>query len=78
MSLKIVPKLMVPSSNRKKVGSFGHINCFSFFANKIITCGEGGMCLTSDPALNKKLRILRDHGMNPDKKYDHLYVGFNF
>lgn len=62
----------------KKVGSFGDIGCFSFFGNKIITTGEGGMCLTNDKELTKKMRILRDHGMNPDKRYWHDVVGFNY
>ncbi len=62
----------------KKVGSFGDINCFSFFANKIITTGEGGMCLTDDDELAEKMRILRDHGMDPNKKYWHNVAGFNY
>lgn len=62
----------------KKVGSFGDINCFSFFANKIITTGEGGMCLTDSDELAERMRILRDHGMNPKKKYWHDVVGFNY
>lgn len=64
--------------NGKKVGSFGHINCFSFFGNKIITTGEGGMCVTSDEGLNHKLRVFRDHGMNKERRYWHDYVGFNY
>lgn len=62
----------------KKVGSFGDINCFSFFGNKIITTGEGGMCLTDNDELAERMRILRDHGMNPNKKYWHDVVGFNY
>lgn len=62
----------------KKVGSFGDINCFSFFANKIITTGEGGMCLTDNDELAERMRILRDHGMNPNKKYWHDVIGFNY
>jgi perosamine synthetase len=62
----------------KKVGSFGHINCFSFYGNKILTTGEGGICLTEDNNLTNKMRILRDHGMNPDKKYWHDVIGFNY
>jgi perosamine synthetase len=62
----------------KKVGSFGQINCFSFFGNKVITTGEGGMCLTNDDALNDKLRVLRDHGMSKEKKYWHDQIGYNF
>jgi perosamine synthetase len=62
----------------RKVGSFGNINCFSFYGNKIVTTGEGGMCLTNDKYLAKKLRILRDHGMSPNKKYWHDLIGFNY
>lgn len=62
----------------KKVGSFGDIACFSFFANKIITTGEGGMCLTNDDLLNDRIRVLRDHGMNKQKKYWHDEVGYNY
>ena len=62
----------------KKVGSFGIISCFSFFGNKVITTGEGGMCVTGSEELNEKMRILRDHGMRRDKKYYHEVVGFNY
>jgi perosamine synthetase len=63
---------------RRKVGSFGTISCFSFYGNKIITTGEGGMCLTNNEELANKMRILRDHGMNPHKKYWHDVIGFNY
>jgi perosamine synthetase len=62
----------------RKVGSFGHISCFSFYGNKIITTGEGGMCLTNDNELAEKMRGLRDHGMNTMKRYWHDVVGFNY
>lgn len=62
----------------KKIGSFGEISAFSFFANKIITTGEGGMCLMDDESIFKKMKILRDHGMSPDKKYWHDFVGYNY
>ena len=62
----------------RKVGSFGDISCFSFYANKIITTGEGGMCLTNDEKLVERMRILRDHGMNPYKRYWHDVIGFNY
>ena len=62
----------------KKAGTFGDISCFSFFGNKVITTGEGGMCLTDDRGLNERMRILRDHGMNPEKRYWHDVVGFNY
>lgn len=62
----------------KKVGSFGDISCFSFFGNKVITTGEGGMCITNSAALDEKMRILRDHGMSKTIKYWHEVVGFNY
>jgi perosamine synthetase len=62
----------------QKVGSFGDIGCFSFYGNKVLTTGEGGMCTTNNPILNKKMRILRDHGMSREKRYWHDVVGFNY
>ncbi len=62
----------------KKVGSFGIISCFSFFGNKVVTTGEGGMCITDSEALNERMRILRDHGMSKERKYYHEVVGFNY
>jgi len=62
----------------RKVGTFGHVSCFSFFGNKIMTTGEGGMCITNDDELAEKMRILRDHGMNRKKKYWYDHLGFNY
>ena len=64
--------------NGKKIGSFGDISCFSFYGNKIITCGEGGICLTDDETLVDKMKILRDHGMSKSKRYWHDSIGFNY
>jgi len=62
----------------QKVGTFGDIGVFSFFGNKIITTGEGGMCITNDDRLAEMMRILRDHGMNRQKKYWYDHLGFNY
>lgn len=62
----------------KHVGSFGDIGTFSFFGNKTITTGEGGMMVFKDQELMKKAKVLRDHGMNPEKRYWHDDVGFNY
>lgn len=62
----------------KFVGQFSDIASFSFFANKIVTSGEGGMCLTDDPILAERMRILRDHGMRPERRYWHEEIGFNY
>lgn len=62
----------------RRVGSIGHIGCFSFFGNKIITTGEGGMLTTNDDRLADQARLLRDHGMSRTRKYWHEVVGFNY
>ena len=62
----------------KKVGSFGRASCFSFYGNKIITTGEGGMVLTNSLELDKKLRSLRDHGMSKFRQYYHSKIAFNY
>jgi perosamine synthetase len=62
----------------RMVGQFGDVSCFSFYANKIVTTGEGGMCLTGSDDLAKSLRELRDHGMSPDRSYWHERVGYNY
>lgn len=62
----------------KKVGSIGELGCFSFYGNKIITTGEGGMVVTNHKNLAKKIRILRDHGQEPDKRYFYKTIGFNY
>lgn len=64
--------------NGKKVGSFGDIGCFSFYGNKIITTGEGGMCVTDDKDLEDKMRVLRDHGMRKTRRFYHEVVGYNY
>tara|TARA_Y100000310_G_C20694831_1_gene824872 strand:+ start:1888 stop:2985 length:1098 start_codon:yes stop_codon:yes gene_type:complete len=60
-----------------KVGSIGHVGCFSFYGNKTITTGEGGMIVTDDPKLAERMRFLKDHAMDPDKRYYHPEIGFN-
>ena len=62
----------------QRVGSMGTISCFSFFGNKIITTGEGGMCLCHDQDLIEKIAKLRDHGMVKNKRYWHDEIGFNY
>jgi perosamine synthetase len=62
----------------QQVGGIGDVGCFSFFANKTITTGEGGMVVTNNPALQEKMKILRDHGMSKERRYWHLYAGFNY
>ena len=62
----------------RRVGALGTIGCFSFYGNKIMTTGEGGMCLTNDAMLAERMRLLRDHGMDPKRHYWHDVIGFNY
>lgn len=62
----------------RRVGGLGRIAAFSFYGNKIITTGEGGMLTTDDDELAEKARWLRDHGMSPTKRYWHPVIGFNY
>jgi len=63
---------------KKKIGCFGDIACFSFYGNKIITTGEGGMCITNNEEIAEKMKMLRDHGMSKERKYWHEFLGFNY
>ena len=60
--------------NEKPVGSFG-TGCFSFYATKNITTGEGGMVTTNDPKIAASVRLLRNHGQT--ERYRHTALGYN-
>jgi perosamine synthetase len=61
----------------RKVGSFGHLACFSFLSNKVITTGEGGMILTRDAGMAEQLRYLRSLAFGKIRFY-HEEAGYNF
>ncbi len=63
--------------NGQKVGSFGDVACFSFYGNKILTTGEGGMVLCYDKTLVRRLRLLRDQGFQ-EPRFIHDVIGFNY
>ncbi|HPN32010.1 MAG TPA: DegT/DnrJ/EryC1/StrS family aminotransferase [bacterium] len=64
--------------DNKKIGSFGVGGCFSFYGNKVITSGEGGMIVTNNKKIFEKLLFLRDHAMSTKKRYYHSEIGFNY
>ena len=72
------PRRTAPLSTGEPSAASGHIGSFSFYANKIITTGEGGMLTTDDDELAARCRMLRDHAMPPQKRYWHDEVGFNY
>jgi len=62
----------------RPVGALGDVGIFSFYGNKIVTTGEGGMLVTNNQALADRARLLRDHGMQPDRRYWHSVLGYNY
>lgn len=71
----------------RKMGVWGEVGCFSFFSNKNMTTGEGGMVVTNNDAMADRLRILRSHGMTTmswDRhkghawSYDVVELGYNY
>jgi len=64
--------------NGKKCGSFGHISTFSFYPNKHITTGEGGMIMTDDPVLAERCRSFRNLCFLPGRRFVHEELGWNY
>jgi perosamine synthetase len=62
----------------RRCGSFGMLSTFSFYANKLVTTGEGGMVLTDDDHLVERLRALRDLCFTPKRRFYHENLGFNY
>lgn len=60
------------------VGSIGAISSFSFFGNKIITTGEGGMVTTNDPELDGYVRLFKGQGQDPNRRYWFPVIGYNY
>jgi dTDP-4-amino-4,6-dideoxygalactose transaminase len=65
--------------NRKKVGTFGRVGCFSLHPRKMITTGEGGILVTDDDVLAERVRSLRNHGLSASGRgFDLTYAGLNY
>jgi len=62
----------------RKVGSLDKVGVFSFYGNKLITTGEGGMLVTDDEELAERARFLRDHAMSKEQRYWHPEIGYNY
>lgn len=76
-------------TNGKMIGNFGDLTCFSFYANKTITTGEGGMLVTNDESIYKRVKTMRLHGINrdiwdrftsktPSWEYDVIDAGYKY
>lgn len=62
----------------KHAGTFGKVSTFSFFGNKTATTGEGGMVITSDPQLHRRMVTVKGQGQDPTRRYWHTELGFNY
>lgn len=62
----------------RKTGSLGDVGCFSFYANKIITTGEGGMVITNNEAIASRARLLKNLAFHPKQRFLHVDIGFNY
>jgi perosamine synthetase len=62
----------------KRVGGFGQANCFSFYANKIITTGEGGMVVTNDALIAERARSFKDLAHSKNKRFLHTDIAYNY
>jgi perosamine synthetase len=62
----------------RPVGNLGTIGTFSFYGNKIITSGEGGALTVDDPVLERRIRLFRGQGMDPERRYFFPVVGYNY
>lgn len=60
----------------RMAGSIGSVGCFSFYPNKNMTTGEGGMVVTNSRQIAEKIRLLRSHGQ--DSRYHHIMIGYNY
>ncbi|EAR19345.1 perosamine synthetase [Synechococcus sp. WH 7805] len=64
--------------NNKHVGNFGHVSTFSFYGNKTITTGEGGMVTTSDPHIYHFIKKAKGQGLSETREYWHDSIGYNY
>jgi perosamine synthetase len=63
---------------KRHVGNFGDVACFSFFGNKTITTGEGGMILTANKTIADKVMKLKGQGLKEGREYWHDVIGYNY
>lgn len=80
-NLKIVEdaaEAMGVFSKGQHIGHLSDVATFSFFGNKTITCGEGGMVVTNNDELADNLAVTKNHGMSRERRYWHDRLGFNY
>jgi len=60
------------------IGSFGEVSLFSFYGNKTISCGEGGIIVCDDDEIDHKIKLLKGQGQDPNRRFYHIIKAFNF
>ena len=73
-----VAEALGSSLNNKNLGTFGDVSTFSFYGNKTLTTGEGGMIITNKHSIFKKVSHLKNQAMLQNKKYFHDLIGYNY
>lgn len=64
--------------NGRRIGGIGDVSTFSFYGNKIITTGEGGMVVTNDPDVYALVKQLKGQGQDPNRRYWFPIIGYNY
>lgn len=62
----------------KRAGNLGDVAAFSFYANKVITTGEGGMVTTNNPKIAERIEFLRNHAFDPQQHFWHKFLGYGY
>ena len=75
---KISARRSGENSTSNLAGSMGDVSCFSFYANKIVTTGEGGMLVTNDESIANRARVLKNLAHSPSRRFHHTDIGFNY
>lgn len=69
---------LAASYRGRMIGTLGDVGVFSFFGNKVLTSGEGGMVVTDDNDIAERVRLFRGQGQDPTRRYFHTEVGYNY
>lgn len=71
-------QILIKNKTWVKTGSVGNVSCFSFYGNKIVTTGEGGMLVTNSKRIYHKAKLLKDLAHSPKRRFWHEELGYNF
>ena len=69
---------LLASYDNKPLGGIGHVGVFSFYGNKLVAAGEGGMVVTNNPEWFECMKLIRGQGQDPNRRFWHITPGWNF